>query len=246
MSVEPAIKATNLTKKFGDFVAVDQLSFEIGRGEIFGFLGPNGSGKSTTIRMLCGILTPSQGCGLVLGNPLDKTDAIKLSLGYMSQKFSLYDDLTVRENLDFYSAIYGVEPNVWKQRYVELIAMADLAGLENTRVQAIPGGWRQRLALAAAMVHRPPLLFLDEATSGVDPESRRNFWELLYSFAAQGVTIIVTTHFMDEAEHCNRILFIKDGRRIGYGTPDELKTRTGCGTMEGVFVVLASEQETEL
>jgi ABC-2 type transport system ATP-binding protein len=245
MPIKPAITATRLTKKFGDFVAVNQLSFEIGQGEIFGFLGPNGSGKSTTIRMLCGILSPSHGSGMVLGHPLDQVDAIKLSLGYMSQKFSLYDDLTVRENLNFYSAVYGVHPQLWKKRYPELIAMAELSGLENTRVQAIPGGWRQRLALAAAMVHNPPLLFLDEATSGVDPESRRNFWELLYSFAAQGITIIVTTHFMDEAEHCNRILFIKDGYRIGYGTPDELKEKTHCATMEEVFVQLASEEEPQ-
>ena len=240
MTENLAIEAFGLTKRFGKFTAVDDVSFSIKKGEIFGFLGPNGSGKSTTIRMLCGILSPSTGAASVLGYDLSKVEEIKQSLGYMSQKFSLYQDLTIRENMNFYAKIYSVKPQQWSLRFPRLIEMANLSGREDTLVQDIPGGWRQRLSLACSLVHDPPLLFLDEATSGVDPESRRSFWDLLYGFAESGVTIMVTTHFMDEAEHCNRILFIKDGKRIGYGTPTQLKETAGSNSMEEVFVKLAT------
>ena len=240
MSSKTAVSATNLGKDFGSFTAVHPLSFSIRPGEVFGFLGPNGSGKSTTIRMLCGILRPSQGSALVLGHPLGHGNAIKASLGYMSQKFSLYDDLTIKENLEFFRRVYGVDSATWAGRYPKLLALAQLTGREDDRVGHIPGGWRQRLALATALVHQPPLLFLDEATSGVDPEARQSFWDTLYTLAADGMTIIVTTHYMDEAEHCNRILFLKEGRRLGYGTPEALKAAAGCRTMEDVFVRLAA------
>lgn len=239
------VEAENLTKKFGDFTAVSNISFQIRPGEIFGFLGPNGSGKSTTIRMLCGILTPTSGTARILGYDLSQVESIKKNMGYMSQKFSLYPDLTVKENLEFYAQVYGVYDRGWREKQAELLAMAALEGKENLLVDALPGGWRQRLALVCSLVHDPPVVFLDEATSGVDPASRRNFWELLYTLAGQGKTILITTHFMDEAEHTNRLAFIYDGVLVGYGTPRELKDARGLKTMEEVFVSLVREQRAK-
>lgn len=241
--MEYAVEVEYLTKRFGNFTAVDNISFRIKPGEIFGFLGPNGSGKSTTIRMLCGILTPTSGTAKILGFDLKEVEAIKQNMGYMSQKFSLYHDLTVQENLEFYAQIYGALDGGWQGKKEELLRLGNLKGKEKFLVHELPGGWRQRLALICSMVHDPPLLFLDEPTSGVDPSSRRSFWDLLYRIAGRGVTILVTTHFMDEAEHCHRLGFIYNGRLIGYGTPQEIKKSKGKATMEEVFVALVKEEK---
>lgn len=221
-----AVEVQDLTKKFGDFTAVNQVTFHIEEGEIFGFLGPNGSGKTTTIRMLCGVLTPTAGKGRVLDLDIrTQSEAIKSRIGYMAQKFALYDDLTARENLDFYANIYGVPTREVAARVRELIAMAGLVGRENTRVSTLSGAWKQRLALGCAIVHRPKVLFLDEPTAGVDPVSRRHFWEMIYALAGEGVTTFVTTHYMDEAERCNRVALMFDGTIIAEGEPDVLKTQ---------------------
>ena len=233
-----AISIHNLSKHFGDFIAVDNISFDVTEGEIFGLLGSNGSGKTTTIRMLCGILTPTSGEADILGNSIHAVEKIKQQLGYMSQKFSLYEELSVEQNLDFYAAIYDVPKATWKSRRDELLEISDLSGKGKLAVSSLPGGIRQRLALACAIVHNPPLLFLDEATSGIDPEARRSFWALLYSFAGKGMTIIVTTHFMEEAEHCNRIAFLTNGQLTACETPEGLKKMTGKASMEEVFVEL--------
>jgi ABC-2 type transport system ATP-binding protein len=224
MDEQPAIRAENLTKRFGDFTAVDDLDFAVSRGEIFGFLGPNGSGKTTTIRMLLGLMKPSAGSAEVLGVRVDSNARrVRQRIGYMSQRFSLYNDLTVRQNLTFYGEAYGLSDAVLAKRMGEVLALAGLEGREETKTKDLSGGWRQRLALSAAVLHRPEVLFLDEPTAGVDPLSRRAFWLLLYRLASQGVTIFVTTHYMDEAEHCHRLAFIQHGRRIAYGSPSELK-----------------------
>lgn len=220
----PAIVVDNLTKRFGDFTAVDHISFQVQRGEIFGFLGPNGSGKTTTIRMLLGLLLPSEGYARVLGHDIVKeTAAIRRRVGYMSQKFSLYEDLTVRENLNFFGRAYNVPPRVLRQRQQEVLHMAGLIGRERELTRHLSGGWRQRLALGAAILHDPDLLFLDEPTAGVDPISRRRFWDLLYDLIDRGKTIFVTTHYMDEAENCHRLAFIHQGRIIAIGTPLHIK-----------------------
>ncbi len=219
-----AVETEHLTRRFGPFVAVDDVSLQVRTGEVFGFLGSNGSGKTTTIRMLCGLLQPSSGSARVLG--LDVTrqaEAIRAQIGYMSQKFSLYPDLTVRENLQFYASVYGIPRHERSARIAELIALAGLEGRDGELVSNLSGGWRQRLALGCAIVHRPRVLFLDEPTSGVDPDARRAFWELIYEFAAGGVTVFVTTHFMDEAEHCNRIGLMFAGRLVALDTPAALK-----------------------
>jgi ABC-2 type transport system ATP-binding protein len=219
-----AVEVRELTRTFGSFTAVDHVSFDVAPGEIFGYLGPNGSGKSTTIRMLCGLLNPSGGSAHVLGFDVARqSEAIKERIGYMSQKFSLYGDLTVQENLEFYASIYQLTPDQRRQRIPELIAMAGLVGRERELTSNLSGGWKQRLALGSAIVHRPRMLFLDEPTGGVDPVSRRDFWDLIYALAQQGVTIFVTTHYMDEAERCQRIGFMYDGKLIALGTPDQLK-----------------------
>lgn len=219
-----AVSATALTKRFGDFVAVDRLTFQVGRGEIFGFLGPNGSGKTTTIRMLCGILPPSSGAGRVLGRDIAReAEAVKSSIGYMSQRFSLYEDLTVTENLTFYAGLYGVSGAQQRDRVRRLVEMAGLVGREGELVQNLAGGWRQRLALGCAIVHRPPLLFLDEPTAGVDPASRRQFWDMIYELAEAGTTVFVTTHYMDEAEHCHRVGLMHGGRLIACDTPARVR-----------------------
>lgn len=219
-----AIMVKDLTRDFGDFRAVDHVNFSVRRGQIFGFLGPNGSGKTTTIRMLLGLLKPSAGEAIVLGKDIShQTAAVRPRMGYMSQKFSLYDDLTVVENLRFYGRTYGLKGAKLQERIAFVLEMANLTGREKERASNLSGGWRQRLALGAAILHEPDLVFLDEPTAGVDPVSRRAFWELLYDIAATGVTVFVTTHYMDEAEHCEELAFIHDGRIIAQGSPELIK-----------------------
>lgn len=218
------VVAEGLTKKFGKFVAVDHVNFKVKRGEIFGFLGPNGAGKSTTIRMLCGLLSPTEGSASVGGFSIAiQPDEIKSRIGYMSQRFSLYEDLTVEQNINFYGGIYGLDGSRLEERKRWAIEMAGLRGKENMLAHALSGGWRQRLALGCSILHEPPILFLDEPTGGVDPVSRRNFWDLIYDLSNNGVTVFVTTHYMDEAEHCNTIGLIYNGKLISIGSPTELK-----------------------
>ncbi len=219
------IDIQNLTKKFGDFTAVDDISMQIREGEVYGFLGPNGAGKSTTIRMLCGLLAPTSGKGLILGMDLASSgQQLKHNIGYMSQKFSLYPELSVVQNLNLYSGLYGLKGKEKKQRIDEMIALAGLVGRENELTRELSGGWRQRLALGCSILHKPKILFLDEATSGVDPKARLLFWDIIYDLAAEGCTIMVTTHFMDEAEHCNKVAFIYYGRLIANDSPQVLKS----------------------
>lgn len=219
-----AVEVKGLSHRFGKFTAVDQVSFYIPEGEIFGLLGPNGAGKTTTIRMLCGLLRPTSGSATVLGFDVDRhPDAIKQRIGYMSQKFSLYNDLTVKENLSFYAAIYGVPRRERDQRISDLINLTGLNGLERQFTRNLSGAWRQRLALACAIVHQPAMLFLDEATAGVDPVSRREFWDLIYAMAGKGMSIMATTHYMDEADYCNTIGMMYDGKMIAVAAPDTLK-----------------------
>jgi len=219
-----AVVARDLTRRFGSFTAVDHVCFSIPQGAVYGFLGPNGSGKTTTIRMLTGILEPTEGSAVILGLDIaGDRDAVKSRLGYMSQRFSLYDDLTVSENLEFYAGMFSLPRSVARGRIEEVVGMAGLSGRTGDLAGSLSGGIRQRLALGCAILHRPELLFLDEPTSGVDPVSRRKFWDIIYELAAGGTTIMVTTHFMDEAEHCDAIGFMFDGRLIASGTPRELK-----------------------
>ncbi|RBP05138.1 ABC-2 type transport system ATP-binding protein [Roseiarcus fermentans] len=224
MTGDIRIRADKLTKRFGDFVAVNAVSFEAGRGEIMGFLGPNGAGKSTTIRILCGLLRPSSGRAEVAGLDVAREpEKVRANIGYMSQKFSLYDDLSVMENLSFFGGVYGVKGARLKRRIAFAVEMAGLAGREDAVVSDLSGGWKQRLALGCAVLHEPKILFLDEPTSGVDPASRRRFWDLIYALAGDGVTVVITTHYMDEAEYCNRIALINGGRLVALGSPSELK-----------------------
>ncbi|HOE00410.1 MAG TPA: ABC transporter ATP-binding protein [Kiritimatiellia bacterium] len=221
---KPAVVVHELERRFGRFVAVNKVSFTVNQGEIYGFLGPNGAGKSTTIRMLTGILAPSGGSGTVAGFDIRReTEKIKTQIGYMSQKFSLYDDLTVEENIDFYSGIYRIPAAKKSARKQWALQMAGLTEHRHSLAAVLSGGWKQRLALGCAVLHEPPILFLDEPTSGVDPASRRQFWNLIYELAGQGVTIFVTTHYMDEAEYCDRIGLIYRGELIAEGTPEQLK-----------------------
>lgn len=221
-----AIVVEQLTKRFGSFVAVNGISFAVREGEIFGFLGPNGSGKTTTIRMLLGLLRPSSGRALVLGyDVVREASKIRRQAGYMSQRFSLYDDLTVEENLNFYGGTYGLQGSRLRERKRFVLEMAGLVGRERELTRHLAGGWKQRLALGAAILHQPRILFLDEPTAGVDPLSRRQFWELLYQLAEEGTTIFVTTHYMDEAEHCHRLAFMHRGNLIAQGAPAEIKTQ---------------------
>jgi drug efflux transport system ATP-binding protein len=220
-----AVIVQDLERRFGSFIAVNRISFEVATGEIFGFLGPNGSGKSTTIRMLCGILAPTGGTGTVAGFDIrTEPEQIKAHIGYMSQKFSLYEDLTVEENIDFYSGIYRIGPEKRRERKAWVIEMAGLKEYRHSRTAILSGGWKQRLALGCAILHEPPIIFLDEPTSGVDPVSRRQFWDLIYELSSKGVTVFVTTHYMDEAEYCDRIGLIHRGELIVTGTPQRLKT----------------------
>ncbi|MBS1875604.1 MAG: ABC transporter ATP-binding protein [Acidobacteria bacterium] len=219
-----AVETRNLVKRFGDFVAVDHVTLSVKRGEIFGFLGPNGAGKSTTIRILCGLLEPTEGEGVVAGFDVStQSEQIKKSIGYMSQKFSLYDDLTVEENIDFFSGIYGVPRDRRAARKDYVLRMSGLAEKRSSMTTLLAGGWKQRLALGCAILHEPPILFLDEPTSGVDPIARRGFWELIYQLSAAGHTIFVSTHYMDEAEYCHRVALMYRGKVVALGTPDELK-----------------------
>ncbi|MGO8753658.1 MAG: ATP-binding cassette domain-containing protein [Gallionellaceae bacterium] len=221
----PVIFAQGLTKRFHDFTAVDHIDLTIDKGEVVGFIGPNGAGKSTTIRMLCGLLRPSEGQASVAGFDVGRQpEAVREHIGYMSQKFSLYGDLTVRENLRFFGGIYRVPRRNIGERMAFAISMAGLEGREDTLVRTLAGGWKQRLALGCAILHRPPVLFLDEPTSGVEPEARRRFWDLIHELAASGVTTLVTTHYMDEAEYCNRIALIDRGKLIALGSPRELRS----------------------
>ena len=222
---EKAVVVKGLERRFGAFVAVNRISLEVAKGEIFGFLGPNGAGKSTTIRMLCGILAPTGGSGTVAGFDIrTQSEEIKSHIGYMSQKFSLYEDLTVEENIDFYSGIYRIPPEKKQSRKEWVIEMAGLRGHRHALTGTLSGGWKQRLALGCATLHEPPIIFLDEPTSGVDPNSRRQFWDLIYELSGRGVTVFVTTHYMDEAEYCDRIALIDRGEIIARGTPEVLKT----------------------
>jgi ABC-2 type transport system ATP-binding protein len=241
---EPAVVVENLVKRFGSFVAVDHVSCTVQRGEIFGFLGPNGAGKSTTIRILCGLLTPTEGKALVGGLDV-KSDAerVRQNIGYMSQRFSLYDDLTVEENIDFFGGIYGVAPDVRRERAEHVLRMAGLTERRNSMTRLLPGGWKQRLALGCAILHQPPILFLDEPTSGVDPMARRGFWDLIFELAAGGQTIFVTTHYMAEAEYCHRLALMHQGRVIALGAPEELKRQRGLDSMEEVFVAAIEAEE---
>jgi len=222
-----AVKVKELEKKFGNFTAVNRIDFEVNQGEIFGFLGPNGAGKSTTIRMLCGILSPTSGSGQVAGFDIVKEqESIKQNIGYMSQKFSLYEDLTVEENINFYSGIYRIPEKKKLERKEWVIKMAGLSDFRVSRTGILSGGWKQRLALGCAIIHEPRIVFLDEPTSGVDPISRQNFWSLIKDMAKNGVTVFVTTHYMDEAENCNRLALIYKGDIIAMGTPEQLKTES--------------------
>jgi len=236
------IDVKNLSKLFKDFKAVDNISLQIEKGKIYGLLGPNGCGKSTTIRMLCGVITPSDGNGSVLGlDVVNESEKIKQRIGYMSQKFSLYEDLTVYENLDFYASIYTIPSNVKNKRMDELIKMAGLKGKEKVITKNLSGGWKQRLALGCSLIHKPELLILDEPTSAVDPVSRRIFWELIHKLSNQGITIIVTTHYMDEAQSCDEIAFMFSGKVIAKGTPVELIKERNCKNLESVFISYVEE-----
>lgn len=222
----------DLVKRFGDFVAVDRISLEARQGEVVGFLGPNGAGKSTTIRMLCGLLRPTGGQALVAGFDVAREpEQVRRRIGYMSQKFSLYNDLRVIENIRFFASMYDVPASALKERESWVLDMAGLTGRESALTGTLPSGWKQRLALGCAVLHRPPILFLDEPTSGVDPASRRQFWELIHSMAAEGVAVLVTTHYMDEAEYCNRLVLMFQGRIVAAGSPTELKQRAMRGDL---------------
>lgn len=223
---EYSIEAKNLTKKFDKFIAVDNISFSVIRGDIFGFLGANGSGKSTTIRMLCGLLVPTDGWATVAGYNIKKeAEKLKSHIGYMSQKFSLYDDLTIEENIKFYGGVYGLSNSQLLKRLSYVLEMANLNGLEKSLTKQLPGGLKQRLALGCAVLHEPEIVFLDEPTGGVDPVARRVFWELINTLSENGTTVFVTTHYLDEAEYCNNIVFLDAGKIIAMGSPHELKTK---------------------
>lgn len=238
--MKPVIKTDKLTKQFGDFIAANELTFEVYKGEIFGFLGANGAGKTTAMRMLCGLLAPSSGHATIAGYDIYKqTKEIKTKIGYMSQKFSLYDDLTVAENIRFYGGIYGMSGKQIKQKTSELLKELDLQHESNTLVNALPLGWKQKLAFSVSIVHSPDIVFLDEPTGGVDPVARRQFWDLIYEAANKGVTIFVTTHYMDEAEYCNRVSIMVDGVIAALDNPSNLKKQFSAANMEDVFYELA-------
>lgn len=236
-----AVSVQNLEKKFGAFAAVNKINFEVKQGQIYGFLGPNGAGKSTTIRMLCGIISPTAGSGKVGGFDIIKEQhKIKEHIGYMSQKFSLYNDLTIKENINFYSGIYKIPGKDKKARFDEVIQTAGLEGMENNLTSTLAGGWKQRLALGCALLHKPKILFLDEPTSGVDPITRANFWGIIKKLSNSGVTVFVTTHYMDEAENCNRMVLIYHGTIIARGSPQEMKAN--CMKNEVFEIVLPDSQ----
>ena len=237
---EPAIRVHELTRRFGSFTAVRAISFEVARGEVFGFLGANGAGKTTAIKMLTGLLLPTSGDARVAGfDVYRETESIRRHIGYMSQRFSLYEDLTVRENIELYGGIYGLSDERIATRSTELIEGLGLREARNTLVASIPLGWKQKLAFSVAVIHDPAVVFLDEPTSGVDPITRRQFWEMIYTAAARGITVFVTTHYMDEAEYCDRVSIMVDGGIAALGTPSELKRQYGVGAIDDVFVRLA-------
>ena len=239
-----AVEVRGLVKRFGEFVAVDHVSLNVAKGEIFGFLGPNGAGKSTTIRILCGLLGPTEGSASVNGFDVgSEPEQVKRSIGYMSQKFSLYDDLTVEENLDFFCGIYGVSRDLRDERKAFALKMAGLETKRDVMTRLLAGGWKQRLALGAAILHDPPVLFLDEPTSGVDPIARRAFWDLIDQLSQAGRTIFVTTHYMDEAEYCHRIALLYKGKAVAMDSPRVLKQQMGVGSMEEVFIAAIERED---
>lgn len=242
MTGTPIISVHDLTYRYGDFVAVDHINFDVTPGQVIGYLGPNGSGKTTTIRMLLGILRPSEGSAQVLGyDAARQSEQVRARTGYMSQKFALYDELTAQENLNFYADVYGVED---PGRTEELLDQLGLAPMTNQQVRTLSGGWRQRLALAVAIVHQPQLLLLDEPTSGVDPTARRAFWDLIYALVAEGITILVTTHYMDEAEYCNQVGILNDGRLLAMDTPARLKESLP-GRMWDIFLGRSEQDQVD-
>ena len=245
-NLDVAVSVQNLERRFGDFVAVNRISFEVGRGRIFGFLGPNGAGKSTTIRMLCGILSPSGGSGQVAGMDIrTQSEGIKAQIGYMSQRFSLYDDLTVRENIRFFAGIYGLTDQAIKEKSRQLLETLKLVAVADTRLASLPLGWKQKLAFSVAILHEPKIVFLDEPTGGVDPVTRRRFWDMIYEASGRGLTIFVTTHYMDEAEYCNRLCIMVDGKVAVLDRPEAMKRHFGVESMNEVFIQLARPHRTE-
>ena len=247
MSNEYAIEAHDLSRKFGDFTAVNKISFNVNKGEIFGFLGANGAGKTTAMRMLCGLLSPTSGQASVAGFDVAKqAEKIKMNIGYMSQRFSLYDDLTVWENIRFYGGIYGLKTAEIKSKADEVMERLDIKSERNKQVKSLPLGWKQKLAFSTALIHEPKVVFLDEPTSGVDPITRRQFWELIYETANKGIAVLITTHYLDEAEYCNRMSIMVDGKIAALGTPSELKTQFKTKSIDNVFIKLTRGEEGEV
>jgi len=242
METDKAVSVSKLSRHFGKFIAVDEISFEVNRGEIFGFLGANGAGKTTAIKMLCGLLKPTSGEATVAGFSINsETAKIKKNIGYMSQKFSLYDDLTVKENIEFYGGIYGLSRENISGKTDQLISELNLDKMKNSLTKSLPLGWKQRLALSTSLLHDPSIIFLDEPTGGVDPISRRNFWRIIYEIAGSGKTVFVTTHYMDEAEYCNRISIMHKGKIIELGTPTGLKQKYDKTTMQDIFIHIVGQ-----
>ena len=240
----PAVETHDLTRRFGNLVAVRGLSLRIEQGEVFGLLGPNGSGKTTTIRMLCGLIEPTAGSATVAGLDVAREpDRIKERIGYMSQKFGLYEDLTVAENLEFYGGVYGLRNTARSQRVNQVIGFLGLTGRLTQLAGTLSGGWKQRLALGCALLHQPHVLFLDEPTAGVDPAARRSFWRTIHELAQGGTTVLVTTHYMDEAERCSRLALMSQGRLIALGTPSEVARQVGGATLEDAFIILQERDE---
>ena len=241
MDNDIAISVNELTKRFGDFTAVDNISFEVRKGEIFGFLGANGAGKTTAMRMLCGLSYPTSGSGTVAGYDITRQpEEIKRHIGYMSQKFSLYEELTVIENLTLFSTIYGMTDKAIREKTAEVFRTLGMEGMRDTLVKEIPVGWKQKLAFSAATMHTPEVVFLDEPTGGVDPATRRKFWETIYRASSEGMTVFVTTHYLDEAEYCDRVSIMVDGRIKALDSPDGLKNEYGAATMDEVFRIVAN------
>lgn len=239
---DKAISVAGLTKRFGSFTAVDHITFDVGRGEIFGFLGANGAGKTTAMRMLCGLSVPTSGTGRVAGyDIISQPEEVKRHIGYMSQKFSLYGELTVKENLRLFSSIYGMSAARFREVSQRLVKDLEMTGMENTLVKDIPVGWKQKLAFVSATMHSPEVVFLDEPTGGVDPVTRRKFWELIYKASSEGMTVFVTTHYLDEAEYCNRVSIMIDGKISALDSPSALKEKYHASTMDEVFRTVAKD-----
>lgn len=237
-----AISVRGLTKRFGSFTAVDHISFDVVKGEIFGFLGANGAGKTTAMRMLCGLSRPTEGTGVVAGCDINTgAEMIKRRIGYMSQKFSLYEGLTVKENLRLFATIYGMSDRQISEESRRMFSLLDMESMADTFVKDIPEGWKQKLAFASSTIHRPDIVFLDEPTGGVDPVTRRKFWELIYRVSSEGMTVFVTTHYLDEAEYCNRVSIMVDGRIAALDTPQALKEKYHADTMDSVFRIVAKD-----